>query len=536
MTWRGSLSLRLRSHHSDVWARGGCVATSDRSPARADDHVQRCQPYAACRPRRITGARLPSAAFDPVLREPRARDAPLLETDFTVLCILMSATTLVVVLVAIALAYALGKRATTKRPGASAPEESASRDLAAVENARAKIEEMLATWCAILDERRDLTADEQERYRNFVMVAHATSKAARAGRTFTPSELNESIRWRDTRLAEAETLRAQLPGAGEKWQAETEAGIKDGPAGAHVHDLVKRYEHALRDAGEVNALREWRAGLNNSAGQLGLSDLLTGAILQDASGPLAPAERRFMNASVRARLGDPSDLNAAAAAIERQNGSTNLTLTQTNRIAEALEREGEQESKADEGRNAARAVAEARRAAEAADAGIHFTADDEDLSAVQRMQSADAAWAARMDEILATRTPDAPPVRMLDEEEANFFQFASAKQAIKIAQAAGRPGIRYTPDDLAAGRSICEQKSAAARALIPELKQAHELWSAEIHRTGELVCPAGDKVQALSQQVEDLAFDGGSFNVFVWALSWRRAVSEAFNKKSSPNA
>jgi hypothetical protein len=214
---------------------------------------------------------------------------------------------------------------------------------------RAKLEEGLAAWCPLLAAKRDLAEDALDKYVNFVVLARAASRAALAGRGITPSDIEEALTWREAKLAEADALREKMQPANSAWQNEIQAtGKDDGPAGAHVRELVKQYERCLRDAGEVNALRAWRAGLNDTADQLGLDDLLSGVILDDPHGPLTPAERGYMEALVRARVGDSSGLNAAVEAIGEQNGSDNLTLAQSKRIAETLEREAEADARAGE--------------------------------------------------------------------------------------------------------------------------------------------------------------------------------------------
>jgi len=126
-----------------------------------------------------------------------------------------------------------------------------------------------------------------------------------------------------------------------------------------------------------------------------------------------------------------------------------------------------------------------------------------------------------LDEVLATRTKDSPPVLLSDEEAARYRHFAATRHAVRIAQADARPGSRFTSADLVQGTLLCQQNAAKAAALWPQLMEAHELWREHIERTGTWKSPAGDLVQSLSQQVEDFAFDGGDLNTFVRALAWR---------------
>ncbi len=173
-----------------------------------------------------------------------------------------------------------------------------------------KIEAMLATWCAILDQRRDLTAEELEKYVNFVAVARATSAAALKGRGFTPSDVLEAIAWRDAKVAEADAR-------GEARKIVTVAG-------------------------------------------------------EDVAPAMSP----------------------------------------------------------------------------------------EDPVVAARLTAEDAFWAARLDEVLATRTKDSPPVLLSDEEAARYRHFAATRHAVRIAQADARPGSRFTSADLVQGTFLCQQNAA----------------------------------------------------------------------------
>jgi hypothetical protein len=443
----------------------------------------------------------------------------------------MSGITFVAVLAALGIAYAVGVRAKARSNAAARPDRPAvppSREEA--EHARERNQASLNEWCAILEQRRDLTDEEQQRYRDFVALARAAKLAAFRGRGFTPSEREEAVRWRDAKVAEAETARAELGEAAEAWEQERSAG-QDGPAGTRVRDLTKRYERCLRDAGEVNKLRAWRKSLTGTADNLCLDELLTGEVLGDLSGPLTPAERAFMDASVSTRLGgDRSSMDAALAALERQNGGPNLTLAQSERIAAELDRQANSEEKLAKDRAMLDA---ARQAARDADVRLVLNHPDEDPEIAGRLAAADAAWGQRMQELLSSDDFSSGPAELGPEEEKTFRAFTIARRAALVAQRSGRPGSRFTAEDHAKAAEICNSKATDARALMKQLQDAHAEWDADMERTGRFVSPAGDRVQSLSQHLEDLAFDGGHFNMFAWALCWRRVKGQFQEKRKA---
>lgn len=187
-----------------------------------------------------------------------------------------------------------------------------------------------------------------------------------------------------------------------------------------------------------------------------------------------------------------------------QDGSDRLSLTQMNRISEALRREGEAEV-----------------AARIAGSPVERPHPGEDPAILARLQAEDADWAARIKAKFDSRSPDSGPPAFSDEEAARFRTFTAIKTAVRIAQAAGRPGSRFTPVDLLQANEECQKKMADALVLAPQLTEAQEKWSEACARTGILKGPEGDRAMALSQQLEDLAFDAGDFNTFAWALCWR---------------
>jgi DNA-binding transcriptional MerR regulator len=168
------------------------------------------------------------------------------------------------VVMACLVGYFIG-RGTSSREGSQRPKPGA--ETANDYDASAHVASALVQFDSILCQDRDLTQKELEAYTNLIVMRNAARIAAENGRKyFTPSDLQEGIGIRQAKVAEADAAFAEIQHAADLWEKEErETGTRDGPAGDHAREVVRRYEQLLSEAGEINELRAFRQSLASHA-------------------------------------------------------------------------------------------------------------------------------------------------------------------------------------------------------------------------------------------------------------------------------
>jgi hypothetical protein len=148
--------------------------------------------------------------------------------------------------------------------------------------------------------------------------------------------------------------------------------------------------------------------------------------------------------------------------------------------------------------------------------------EDEAQAAIARDRLAEAErhWSELVRELLGGLERGGRFPQVEADRAARFRSFAILREAARIAAADGRPATFGTRDAEEA-TARCDERAAAARALVAPLRRAHELWSADIVAVGIPAGPAGDQVQLLSDRLESLALEGGDLNLFLWAAAAR---------------
>jgi hypothetical protein len=106
-----------------------------------------------------------------------------------------------------------------------------------------------------------------------------------------------------------------------------------------------------------------------------------------------------------------------------------------------------------------------------------------------------------------------------EDQAQRYRSFAVLREASRIASADGRD--RFTPRDTEVAAARCDERVETARALLPSLRRAHELWSADIQAVGLAGGPAAAQVHELTDRMEGLALDGGDLNLYLWAAAAR---------------
>ncbi len=157
----------------------------------------------------------------------------------------MSAETFVIVLIAIAGAFAAGRYYSRPRPdNGRNPDSGATFDL---------IEKQ---WEIILTQDRDLTEDEQRRYSSFIDLRNTVRISRREGRSgnWGPGDVTVASEVRRTEIQKAGAIGQRIDEAYDAWKNEQ----RHDPAPPHIQELCLQFESHLIEAGEINQLRQAR--------------------------------------------------------------------------------------------------------------------------------------------------------------------------------------------------------------------------------------------------------------------------------------
>jgi hypothetical protein len=162
----------------------------------------------------------------------------------------------------------------------------------------------------------------------------------------------------------------------------------------------------------------------------------------------------------------------------------------------------------------------------------------------QQLADGERHWGTLVEELLGTLERRGSFPQVPDDQARRYRSFATLREAARLAAADGREREDFTSRDVEAATARCAERADAARALVPSLRRAHELWSADIVATGVPGGPAEANAQSLSDQLEHLALDGGDLNLFLWAAAARlhkarviaRATRHSGHGKGLPRA
>jgi hypothetical protein len=158
----------------------------------------------------------------------------------------MSAEIFVIVLIAIAGAFAAGRYFSRPRPeNGRKPDHGAKMDL---------IEKQ---WELILTQDRDLTEDEQRRYSSFIDLRNTVRISRREGRggNWRPGDVTVASEVRRTEIQKAGAIGQRIDEAYDAWTNDQ----RDDPAAPHLQELCLQFESHLIEAGEINQLRQARS-------------------------------------------------------------------------------------------------------------------------------------------------------------------------------------------------------------------------------------------------------------------------------------
>lgn len=162
-----------------------------------------------------------------------------------------------------------------------------------------------------------------------------------------------------------------------------------------------------------------------------------------------------------------------------------------------------------------------RRRGLAERAGSVAAAEARRAGVARQLAESERHWTGLVGELLGSLERGGGFPQVPEDQARRYRSFAVLREASRVAAADGRAREDLGSRDAEIAGARCAERAAAARAMVPALRRAHELWSADIVATGAPGGPAEAHAAAISDQLEHLALDGGDLNLFLWAAAAR---------------
>ncbi|HET8732148.1 MAG TPA: hypothetical protein VFM45_00090, partial [Anaeromyxobacteraceae bacterium] len=139
-----------------------------------------------------------------------------------------------------------------------------------------------------------------------------------------------------------------------------------------------------------------------------------------------------------------------------------------------------------------------RREEEARAAAVAAAAATRRAGIGRQLADGERHWNGLVEQLLGSLENRGTFPQVPDDQARRYRSFAILREAARLAAADGREREDFTSRDAEAATARCAERTEGARALVPALRRAHELWSADIVATGAPGGPAEANAQALS--------------------------------------